>query len=479
MKKDSEKHGFEQRFRECDAKFNSIFELSSVATKIINSDLTILKVNKALCELLGYTAEEILGTRILDHACEEHIDHWHHLQEELWAKQVPNFKLKACLYRKDREIVWVDVTTILYTDQGETFGFTVLDDITGLKHFENSKKRLNVALKSSGTAIWELDIKSGEVFRSAHHDQLFGYHSNREKWFLEDYNPHLSERDLEGFKSALQKINETDGLDVQVRVLRKDEQLQWLNIKGTPERDHSGQVVRVIGVINDITKDKLIERHKDDFISIASHELKTPVTSLKASLQLLDRSQDGASERVKSLILQANKGINRITAIIDDLLNAGKNYEEQLSLRKEKFDIYLLAEEVIGQFEALPTQSIELLGHKNSMLRADAERIGRVLTNLIGNAIKYAPKSSKIKVNIENQQESIRVSVIDKGPGIPRDKIPLLFDRYYQATDNQNSASGLGLGLFISANIVRKHLGKIGVSSDPLSGTDFWFELPK
>ena len=151
---------FEKRFRECDQKFNTIFDLTSAASKIIRSDLTILKVNKALCELLGYDAKEIEGTKILDHACEAYIQHWHNLQEQIWAKQVPFFKLEACLYRKDRSIVWVDVTTILYTDQGETFGFTVLDDISAIKQYEQSQQRLNVALKYSNTAVWELDLQT-------------------------------------------------------------------------------------------------------------------------------------------------------------------------------------------------------------------------------------------------------------------------------------------------------------------------------
>lgn len=170
MREKDELNDFEKRFLECDSKFNTIFELTSAASKIIRSDLTILKVNKALSELLGYPPEEIEGTRILDHACEEHIAHWHRLQEELWAKKVPHFKLQACLYRKDRRLVWVDVTTILYNDQGDTFGFTVLDDISGLKKHQESEKRLNVALKYSDTAIWELDLETKEVFRSPDHD---------------------------------------------------------------------------------------------------------------------------------------------------------------------------------------------------------------------------------------------------------------------------------------------------------------------
>jgi signal transduction histidine kinase len=105
-------------------------------------------------------------------------------------------------------------------------------------------------------------------------------------------------------------------------------------MKGKTENDEQGKSARLIGVINDISKDKVIERLKDDFISIASHELKTPVTSLTASLQLLGKSPDELSARTTLLISQANKGINRISLIIDDLLNAGKNYREQLEFRK-------------------------------------------------------------------------------------------------------------------------------------------------
>jgi len=479
MEGKNELNDFEKRFRECEARFNTIFELTSVATKMIRSDLTIIKVNKALCELLGYSPQELEGTKILDHACEQYIEHWHRLQEELWSKKVPFFKLQACLYRKDRTLVWVDVTTILYQDQGETFGFTVLDDITGLKDFQDSQKRLDMALKYSGTAVWELDLETHQVIRSRDHDQIFGYRQPKENWTLESYYPHIAQADLSAFKAAIAQIDSKGGMDLQLRVARADGILQWLNMRGTAEKDGSGKAVKLIGVINDITKDKMIERHKDDFISIASHELKTPVTSLKISLQLLSRGQEELPERVITLLTQANKGINRISAIIDDLLNAGKNYQEQLALSKTTFNLYDLAKEICDQFVSSPSQTIALMGEPDLVIHADSERIGRVLTNLVGNAVKYAPDSPEIKTELADMGGFVRVSVQDQGPGIPAEKIPLLFDRYYQAEHQSSEYSGLGLGLFISASIIRKHEGEIGVDSIGGQGSTFWFTLPK
>jgi signal transduction histidine kinase len=101
------------------------------------------------------------------------------------------------------------------------------------------------------------------------------------------------------------------------------------------------------------------------------------------------------------------------------------------------------------------------------------------VTNLISNAVKYAPGSAEIKVELQDETTFVKVSVTDTGPGISPDKIPLLFDRYYQADDQQSQYSGLGLGLFICANVIRKHEGEIGVSSEPGQGSTFWFTLPK
>jgi PAS domain S-box-containing protein len=441
--------------------------------------LTIVKVNRALSELLGYPAEEIEGSTILDHACEEHIAHWHHLQEELWSKKVPFFKLRACLYTKDRGLVWVDVTTILYEDQGETFGFTVLDDVSGIKNFEESQKRLTLALKYSGTALWELNLNTGDVFRSEGHDEIFGYTETQSSWSLESYYPHLLDADLPEFKAAIESARDSGAVDIQLRLKTADHSLKWINFKGKTEVDEDGAPGKLVGAINDITQDKVIERHKDDFISIASHELKTPVTSLKASLQLIDKIQGELSDRMKLLLVQTNKGINRIAAIIDDLLNAGRNYQQQLALNKSTFKLYDIALEACSQFNLSGTHAIALNANKELLVNADAERIGRVLTNLIGNSVKYAPNSAAIKVDIEEQKAFVKISVTDEGPGINPEKIPLLFNRYYQAQIDQMHYTGLGLGLFISADIVRKHGGEIGVDSIPGMGSTFWFTLPK
>jgi two-component system CheB/CheR fusion protein len=469
---------FERKFLECHNKFNTIFKLTSAASKIIREDLTILKVNGALTELLGYSAEEIEGTKILDYACEEHKEHWHNLQIALWSDEVPFFKLEACLYRKDKSLVWVKVTTILFQDEGETFGFTVLDDITGVKHFEESEKRLNMALKHSKMAVWELDLKSRILFRSEGHDEIFGYDDRQKSWNLEDYFPHIWEEDLPNFKAAINSFSEGGVMDTQVRLITQDGTVKWVNFQGKAMTDEAGKPLKMLGVINDITKEKLIERHKDDFISIASHELKTPITTLKTSLQLLDRMNEGLDDKIKSMIVQANKSIDKIVLLVDDLLNASKAYNEQLDLKKTTFNLYKAIEESCEQLGISDSHQVVLEGSEHLEINADAERIERVVINFLNNAVKYAPDSKKLHILIQQNAAMAKVSITDQGPGIAPEKLPLLFDRYYQGDNHEGHYSGLGMGLFISAEIIKKHGGEIGVESKQGRGSSFWFTIP-
>jgi PAS domain S-box-containing protein len=478
MQKGNNINSFEQKFWECDDKFNTIFKLTSAASKIIGSDLTILKVNQALADLLGYSAEEIEGTKILDYACEEYKAHWYELQNELWSRKVPFFKLQACLYKKDLSLIWVNVMTILFNDEGETFGFTVLDDITAMKHLEESQRRLDIALKYSKIAIWELNLANNNVFRSESHDELFGYTQRQENWTMESYFPHIWEQDLPRFKAAIRSVAVDTVIDLQMRLITKDGSLKWVNFQGRTETDSEGKPSSILGVINDITRDKLIESHKDDFISIASHELKTPITSLKTSLQLLDRMKQGLAEKHLVMIKQANKSINKIVLLVDDLLNASKSYKEQLELKKTMFNVYQVIKESCEQLGVSASHEITIEGPRDIEILADAERIERVLINLLSNSVKYAPDSKELKIQIQRDSDMVRISVTDHGPGIPPEKIRLLFDRYYQANSHEGNYSGLGLGLYISSEIIKKHGGEINVYSEPSKGTTFWFTLP-
>jgi PAS domain S-box-containing protein len=312
-----------------------------------------------MVSLLGYTSkEDILGTRILDYSPESHHEHWMNLQEHLWEKSTPSFTLETTLIKKDGTVIWVSVTSILFPDNGETLGYTIIEDIT-----EKHALRL----------------------------------------------------------------------------------------------------------------------HKEEFISIASHELKTPITSLKAVLQLLNRllkKESVITEKITNLANEAQLYTAKVIHLIEDLLNTSKFERGELVIEKRRFPLSDVIEGCCNHIKLDRTHYVTHAGDLSTVVFADRHMIDQILVNFVNNAVKYAPESEEISIHVERLEGSTRISVKDRGKGIPSEDIPRLFDRYYQVLKGEKLSSGLGLGLYISKEIIKSHGGEIGVESKVGEGSTFWFTLP-
>jgi len=266
--------------------------------------------------------------------------------------------------------------------------------------------------------------------------------------------------------------------DYEISVKPTEGERFYISINAAPIKDASGNVVAGIGTFMDVTNRRKAIQQKDDFISVASHELRTPVTSLKASLQLLDRLKDRTdTSMMPKLIQQANKSMDKMSVLIEDLLNATNMTEGQLQLKKSWFNLYELIHDCCQDTSINGLFNLIINGDAAVTIYADEHKIEQVIINFISNAVKYAPESKEIIVSIDKDQE-IKVSVSDKGPGIPAGKLPYLFDRYYRVETNGAQYSGLGLGLYICSQIIDKHEGKIGADSEVGKGSTFWFKLP-
>jgi len=284
--------------------------------------------------------------------------------------------------------------------------------------------------------------------------------------------------DLQNALDQYRSIRETsDGGEFQIRGKRADGVYRWHLIRLMPIKHEEGEVQLWVGTATDIQELRLLQQQKDDFISIASHELKTPITSLKASLQLLNKMKDNPSPTMlPNLIGLANKSLDKVSVLIQDLLNANNVNEGQL--HQKLFIISQIIDECCQYVRAEGIYTIKIEGDMEIEIYADAERVNQVVINFVNNAIKYAPESKEIKINIEKVKGMAKVSVTDEGHGISADKLAHLFDRYYRVDSNGSQYSGLGLGLYISAEIIKKHNGQIGVDSELGKGSTFWFTLP-
>ena len=468
---------YEDKLNECDERFEAVFQLTTAASKIIDSELRILKVNQALVELLGYSSSELIGTQIMDYACQDDKDHWQKLQKAMWERGQPNFKLDACIIKKDGSLVWVHVTTIAFKESGVSYAYTILDDFTAWEKLSESEQRLTMALKYSKMAVWELDLNGHSINRSDGFDQLFGYIDGGQTWSVESLLSFFIPEDRAKLEELLAIVAPEQNFDFQGCILTQDGIIKWINIQGRAEKMADGRS-RILGTLYDITRDKLAEREKDDFISIASHELKTPLTALKGVLQVLERMKEAPTQKMPALLEQANKSMNKITALVEDLLNAGRVTEGQLHLKKTIFNLSKAIDECCLHITAEGVYQIDTEGVKDAIVEGDSERIQRVIVNLVNNAVKYAAESKQILIRVNQEGEFIRVTVTDKGKGIAKEKLPHLFERFYRADEHGGQNSGLGLGLYISAEIVKKHGGQIGVDSEPGNGSSFWFTVP-
>ncbi|MEP7127989.1 MAG: PAS domain S-box protein [Chitinophagales bacterium] len=276
-----------------------------------------------------------------------------------------------------------------------------------------------------------------------------------------------------------------------VRV-RKDGSKVNISLTVSPIYNQSGKLTGASIIAKDINERKQIEaqqilytekleelnRYRDDFIAMASHELKTPLTVIKLNLQILEETM--RRDENLSFVKSSGKQINKLTSLIAHLLDVSRIQAGEVKLDYQTFDFKILLKEVAENLQSSNTANrIQLKGIKKDLtLFADRERIEHLMTNLVSNALKYSPDSGKIviKSSIENGQ--LQVMVKDEGIGLPEKELEKIFERFYRVNGIPSTYSGSGVGLFICWEIVRWHGGKIWAESELGKWSKFYFNIP-
>lgn len=262
---------------------------------------------------------------------------------------------------------------------------------------------------------------------------------------------------------------------------RKDGSLIDVSITISPIKDEEGVIIGATTITHDITDRKILERQKDDFLGIASHELKTPVTSIKVYAQMLKQKFEEDGDAVAANQLgKIDTQLDRLTTLINGLLDVTKIESGNLPLSITHFAFDDLVTEVVDMMQfTTRTHLIVIDGKSNAFLNADRERIGQVLINLLSNAIKYSPKSSSVVVGTSATERELTFSISDSGIGIDALELTRIFERFYRSPlPTHETYPGMGLGLFISAEMIRRHNGQIKVQSEKGAGSTFTVTLP-
>jgi PAS domain S-box-containing protein len=452
-------------------------------------DGTIIKVNQTLLRLLQYAEEELVYNKKFPALISKGGNiHYEMIFKPLVTMNGSVKELSYDIIRKDGTIFSALLSAGVVKDGDKVVAINaVLTDNTDRKNYErellvarkqaeNEKRTFQSLADLVPEMIWTADAKGQIDYvneRFSHYFKL----SNRRF----DLNSILSRihADDRGLFTTTWGRHIRTGEDLHIELRLRDEQAdyKWHLVKGIAYREEA-IIIKWFGSCTDIDGHVRALRQKDEFISIASHELKTPLTSLSGTVQLLERMKDGPmTPLMGKMIGQASRAVKKINTLVADLLNVGRLREGQLALHIAPFDLAALAKEVVDQISHEYSTPIIVNCESSMPVNADAVRIEQVIINLLNNALKYAG-STRIVVAANRTDTVVRVAVSDEGHGIAADKLPHIFDRYYRVDDSGMKYTGLGLGLYICAEIIRRHGGQIGVDSEVGKGSSFWFTLP-
>lgn len=358
------------------------------------------------------------------------------------------------------------------------FGIDVTDSVKVKLKLESSENKYASILNAIPHIAW---TNSTDVVINFVNQHWFDYSGLKVEetvyWGWEDA---VYEKDYAVAKAKLRSIVESGSQgEFELRYRRADGEYRWHLCRVQPVYNDKGNIDFYIGTATDIEVLKRLQQQKDDFVNIVSHELKTPLTSLKLSIQLVsERAENFTPQMISGLMQRASKSLDKIEGLVDDLLNAGKLTQGQFYLNKSVFSPVSIIEEYCRELQVTDQFRVEFTGDTRLCVYADAKRIEQVMVNFLNNAIKYAPDSRLIQIDVKRIGNNIRVAVSDNGPGIKPELVPNLFDRYYSVKNRSYQDSGLGLGLFICAEIINKHGGEINVETELNKGSTFWFTLP-
>ena len=247
-------------------------------------------------------------------------------------------------------------------------------------------------------------------------------------------------------------------------------------------RSVAGHPQGCMGVFDDITHAREVDRMKTEFIGTVSHELRTPLTSIKGSLGLLLDGSVPLEPEMSELLAVSKRNVDRLVRLVNDILDLSKVEAGKLELQQHPTAPQRLCLDSIagvGGFAQRVSVTISSdIPAGLPLVLADTDRVVQVLTNLLSNALKFSPRGASVELNARHHDGFVRFEIVDHGPGIPREFREKLFTRFAQADRQQREQEGTGLGLAISQALVQKHGGQIGCQSEPGLGATLWFTLP-
>jgi PAS domain S-box-containing protein len=466
----------------------------SSADPIISKTLSgiITSWNEAAERVFGYTADEMIGQPLTKLIPEDRLNEEPLILERLRnGEMVEHFETKRIT--KDRKLLDISLTISPVKDKnGYIIGASkIARDVTAQKALHEALSESELVLKTISNAspvgLWMTDTNAQNIFVNDTWIKWTGIPF--EKQLGTGWLDRVMEEDKVDAPSKFWEcLLKREKYSAEFRIIRADGKLRWCLTEGSPYYNIEGKFAGYAGSVTDITDMKKLEERKDDFIKMASHELKTPITSIKGYVQLLLNIYNEANEEkfqasrqtVKSSLNTISKQVSKLTRLISELLDLSRIESGKLELNKTVFDISDLVEETVQDVRQTTSQHAIIVHNDfKGNIYADKDRICQVLLNLLTNAIKYSPDSDRVEVYVEGDKKMVTIKVKDHGIGIDKKDHDKIFERFYRVEGrSEQTYPGFGIGLFIACEIVQRHGGTVFVDSKKDKGAIFTVTLP-
>lgn len=413
-------------------------------------------------KIIGCRVSDILGKKVFINSIKPYLDR--SLNGELVS-------FEKWFDYPDRKSRYMSVN--YYPLEKNKFVVALINDATELKISEQIFKELNSKiiniLESVTDAFFALDNRWRFIYSNKQTEEIFN--KSREdllgkniwKVFPKALGSTFHKKSYEAVKSGA-------SFAFEQYYRPKD---KWFNVRVYPSKDG------LSCYFHDITEQKELENRKDEFLSIASHEFKIPLTTIKAYTQILKNRLRKDSNETYNYALRIEDQTNRLVRIVEELLDVSRIESGKMEIIKEEFDIDSLVKETVEDVQNTTTHKIIIKKSTGKTVYADRQHIGRVLINLLSNAIKYSPGKDKIEVILSEDGKNVILAVKDYGIGISQENQNKVFERFFRSNNSSKGKfPGLGLGLYISMNIIKNCGGDMWLKSKEDKGSTFYFSLP-
>lgn len=495
--------------KSADQTYRVFIEKMREGAVTLNKKGVILYSNSRFASMVNSPLTKIIGSYFKEYIDSSNEKTFSTLFKEGWKKE---YKGEIILNTKDKISIPVLLSlTSLELDEGIALSI-IITDLSDQKNIEK-QLRDNYKLLEEAKSFTEklndeleerVNERTRELLTSREHFKFLadtipvmvwtadgnGNHDYFNRQWYKYTGLSFEESRKSGWKPLIYKDDQTETyiqwqnsikngkpFKIESRLRCVDGSYRWHLMHALPFKNNENKIVVWFGVSTDIEDQKKDLQNKDEFIGMASHELKTPVTSLKAFIEIMvmDAGKKGNKNEL-SMLKRMDKQISKLTSLIGDLLDVSKANAGKLNYDYEKVDFNELVNETVNVLQLTTSHKLELNLTNSVNVRADKNRLAQVITNLVSNATKYSPGGNKVFIYSEKIGNQVKFCVQDFGIGIPLSEQPKLFSRFFRVSEN--TYPGLGLGLYICKEIISRHSGNINFKSEEGKGSTFCFTLP-